>query len=85
MSEGASYAIVQYSSSCVRATAVGAACSRSSVAMTVGTTDASDGGIHAAKNYVIVTYMQRKITWLKELTNSETNGPIVNTLITQVI
>jgi hypothetical protein len=53
--------------------------------MTVGTTDASDGGIHAAKNYVIVTYMQRKITWLKELTNSETNGPIVNTLITQVI
>jgi hypothetical protein len=36
----------------MRAVAVGAACSRSGVAVPTGPADASDGGIRAAKNYV---------------------------------
>jgi hypothetical protein len=47
-----SYAIVQHSSSCVRAAAVGAACSRSGAAVPVGPTDASEGGIRVAENCV---------------------------------
>jgi hypothetical protein len=50
--EGASYAIVQHSPSCVWVTAVGAAWSRSGVAVPVGPADASEGGIRAAENCV---------------------------------
>jgi hypothetical protein len=50
---GASYAIVQHSPSCVRAVAVGAACSRSGVAVPTDPTDASEGEIRAAENYVV--------------------------------
>jgi hypothetical protein len=49
---GASYAIVQHSPSCVRAATADAVCSRSSAAVPAGPTDASEGGIRAAKNYV---------------------------------
>jgi hypothetical protein len=50
--EEASYAIVWHSPFYVRAAAVGATCSDSGVAVPVSPTDASDGGIRAAKNYV---------------------------------
>jgi hypothetical protein len=49
---GASYAIVQYSPSCVRAAAVDAVCSCSGAAVHVGLTDASESGICAAENCV---------------------------------
>jgi hypothetical protein len=49
---GPFYAIVQHSPSCVRAAAVGAACSHSGEALPAGPADASEGGIHAAENYV---------------------------------
>jgi hypothetical protein len=49
---GTSYAIFQHSPSCVRAVAIGAACSRSGAAVPAGPADASEGGIRAAENYV---------------------------------
>jgi hypothetical protein len=52
MGEETSYAIVQHSPSCVRAVAVGAGCSRSGAAVPVGSADASEGEIRAAKNCV---------------------------------
>jgi hypothetical protein len=50
--EGAYYAIVQHSPSCVRAAAVGAVYSRSSAAVPTSPTNASEGGICATENCV---------------------------------
>jgi hypothetical protein len=51
--DGVSYTIVQYSFSCVRATAVGAVCFCSDVIVLMGQTDASEGEIRIAENYMI--------------------------------
>jgi hypothetical protein len=50
--EGVSYAIVQHSSSYMRAAAVGAVCSYSGTTVPVGPRDVSEGEIRTTKNYV---------------------------------
>jgi hypothetical protein len=62
-SEGASYAIVQHSSSCVRAVTVGAVCSCSGATVPTGPADTSEGGIRAVKNYVA------EGNWTKDLSS----------------
>jgi hypothetical protein len=60
-SEGVSYTIVQHFPSCVRAAAVGAACSCLGMAVPAGLADASDGGIRAMENCVV------GVNWIQDL------------------
>jgi hypothetical protein len=75
--EGAFYAIVQHSPSCMQVAIIGAVCFRSGVIVSVGLADASDGAIRVVENYVFGENWTQDIGRDIMIENPPSTSPII--------